>query len=142
MLRVCAFPQYRYSEDLDFDWLGSPTVFHKTFRRRPGNSSTNQRRRTHPPPRERPQPHGPVARQRAPRRYEDRSRVPDHPPTTHPHLDNPTQPPWHTPQPTDTRLPTGIRNGRQAHPHLPSDRTPRLLRPQQPPGGQCWYTRR
>lgn len=31
MLRVCALPQYRYSEDLDFDWLDSPTAFHKKY---------------------------------------------------------------------------------------------------------------
>ena len=29
MLRVCALPDYRYSEDLDFDWLGSEGGFHK-----------------------------------------------------------------------------------------------------------------
>ena len=28
MLRVCALPDYRYSEDLDFDWVSSPTAFH------------------------------------------------------------------------------------------------------------------
>ena len=28
MLRVCALPDYRYSEDLDFDWRGSPNSFH------------------------------------------------------------------------------------------------------------------
>lgn len=28
MLRVCGLPDYRYSEDLDFDWVGTPREFH------------------------------------------------------------------------------------------------------------------
>lgn len=28
MLRVCGLPNYRYSEDLDFDWVGTPRAFH------------------------------------------------------------------------------------------------------------------
>ncbi len=31
MLRVCGLPDYRYSEDLDFDWLGTPRAFHTTL---------------------------------------------------------------------------------------------------------------
>ena len=31
MLRVCVFPDYRYSEDLDFDRVGSPRSFHHVF---------------------------------------------------------------------------------------------------------------
>ena len=27
MLRVCGLPDYRFSEDLDFDWMGSPPGF-------------------------------------------------------------------------------------------------------------------
>ena len=27
LLRVCGLPDYRYSEDLDFDWMGSPHGF-------------------------------------------------------------------------------------------------------------------
>lgn len=29
MLRVCGLPDYRYSADLDFDWMGSPAGFRK-----------------------------------------------------------------------------------------------------------------
>ena len=32
LLRACAFENYRYSEDLDFDWLGSKKSFIKTIR--------------------------------------------------------------------------------------------------------------
>ena len=28
MLRVCGLPDYRYSEDFDFDWVGTPREFH------------------------------------------------------------------------------------------------------------------
>ena len=31
MLRVCGLPNYRYSEDLDFDWIGTPSAFHNTL---------------------------------------------------------------------------------------------------------------
>lgn len=32
LLRTCAFEDYRYSEDLDFDWLGSPRSFMRLMR--------------------------------------------------------------------------------------------------------------
>ena len=31
MLRVCGLPNYRYSEDLDFDWISSPAGFHSVL---------------------------------------------------------------------------------------------------------------
>lgn len=33
MLRVCVFDDYRFSEDLDFDWTGSPDRFDELMRR-------------------------------------------------------------------------------------------------------------
>ena len=51
LLRVCALPDYRFSEDLDFDWMWSPTASGPQLRRPSRRRQAGERSSTSHPAR-------------------------------------------------------------------------------------------
>ncbi|MCQ3805569.1 MAG: nucleotidyl transferase AbiEii/AbiGii toxin family protein [Acidimicrobiia bacterium] len=127
MLRVCVFPGYRFSADIDFDWIGAPRAFSNVFNRSARNGNAEQRRRNVAVDRPALQLGSDLERRDKPGEHKSRGYLRVCLSYTHSVLGHPPEPSRCSARSSDTRLRTCHGNGRQTKLHFSQGGRSRLF---------------